>query len=203
MPLFAIPVTAIAYQGGGRNSLMDQSTYNWTIRFLMAVSILDGTSWILYCRPQDLRLVDNRNSNHSNGMHLAGTLSYTANAFWQVVLPPLLLVLYEIVVAIQLLATVGRQTQDEGEMASFASAGLTMPVIPTMRELSSSDGTNDVTSNTAKILLVCGVLTLISSGMGPTHPQLQLLGESLHSLLLWSAYYVSINQQGWASREWI
>jgi hypothetical protein len=177
MPLFAIPVTTIGYRGGGQDSIMDESTYLWTIRFLVAVSLLDGLSWIVHCRPQDLRLVDNRQSNHSKGMHLAGTLTYTANAFWQVILPPVLLVLYEIVVAIRVLTVTS-----VGSASAYSTMTIDQP------------STNDDTVKAAKLLLVCGVVTLLSSGMGSTYPHFQLLGESLHSLLLWAAYCTSIGR---------
>lgn len=157
MPLFAIPVTKLATMG-----LMIGANQVWVVRSLTTIAVLDGAHWVYHCQPKDLRMVDNRESETPTGMHLSGTLSYTADVFWQVVLPPVLLVLYEIVVGVQLLfrdPTGG----EESTIKSIRIAG--------------------------QLLLSCGVLTLVSSGMAKRYPELQLLGENLHSLLLWAAWH--------------
>ena len=37
-------------------------------------------------------------------------------------------------------------------------------------------------------LILSGVLTLSTSGMARDFPEIQMLGENLHSVLLWAAY---------------
>ena len=159
MPLLAIPVTEMA----ARASLVDDSTCLGVSALLGAMSLFEGYKTIMHMDIKtDLKLVDNRNSKSDRSMSLLGVMSYTTTRPMEVVIPAVLLVLYETFVGGDLV------------LQSAASASSLVDFV--------------TTASSPLLLFGCGVSTLGASGMAREKPEIQLLSEHSHMALLWSAY---------------
>lgn len=178
MPLLAIPVTEIAT----RQSVCGIATQKWISTLLTMWSVTHLIKWNCFHHSNHLRLVDNRESKVSNGPYLPGTLAYTSGAFWDLVLPPLILVLYEVLVGSAILTKSTHSFDPRDSFWSKSSAFLAS--LPD--DAPSSSPTAPPMS--AIYLILSGVLTIFTSGMARDFPEIQMLGENLHSVLLWAAY---------------
>ena len=159
MPLLAIPVTEIA----SRTSLIDESTCLAVSAFSATMSLFEGYKTFMHMDvATDLKLVDNRNSKSDRSMSLLGVMSYTTTRPMEVVIPAVLLVLYETLLGGDLV------------LQSATSASSLVDFV--------------TTASSPLLLFACGVSTLGASGMAREKPEIQLLSEHSHMALLWSAY---------------
>ncbi len=175
MPLLAIPVTEIAM----RQSIYDVNTQTRICVFLSGWSVIDLTKWNAFHHSHDFRLVDNRESKVNKGPYLPGTLAYTSDAFWEIVLPPVLLVLYEFLVGSAILAK---------PAFSFEICDTTLDQSLDLAPSPSARISTSWPPMSAVYLILSAVLTLCTSGMAYGLPEIQLLGENLHGILLWAAF---------------
>lgn len=167
MPLLAIPVTELA----ARASLIDESTSLAVSGILGALALLEGHKMITkFDVDTDLKLVDNRENSESNQSttYLPGVMSYTTTRPMELVLPAILLVLYETIMG--------------GAMVMQSGA--------------SSLSSWDFLTTSAPLLLACGTSTLGASAMVRTKPAIQLLSEHTHMSLLWAAYLATTQHAG-------
>ena len=179
IPLLGIAVTEIA----GRYSLFGGSMHGWICSVLSGWSFLDLTKWQFFRHSQHLQLVDNRANTANQGPHLSGTLSYTSGAFWEMCLPPVLLVLYELMVGFVILIKSEFPVQHCMTLdRPFDSFMLLDKVSPPHEMASCSPPWSAI------YLILSGLLTLTISSKSLRYPELQLVGENLHGILLWAAY---------------
>lgn len=200
MPLLAIPVTEIAT----RQSVYEDITQQWIVTLLIAWSLIDFAKWNMCQDPKKLRLVDVRSSQAHQGSYLSGTLAYTSEAFWELVLPPVILVLYELLIGTTILWSFSCMEQQDHDDHTTSTTTTTLDsafdasvVLASSSSLSSlvaldhTDAlipTSCVPPTSAICLVLSGILTLLTSGTAKRYPELQLLGENLHGMLLWAAY---------------
>ena len=206
MPLLGIPVTELA----ARYGLFSKSMQEWIILLLCVWSLWEFGKWNVCCDANQLILVDVRTSPTNKGLRLSGTLGYTSVALWDMVLPPILLVCYEMFVGITLLARMQCPTDEYGmvmmtmmpdydgteklpSLTIVLAASSPMENVMAERSMGEFHICNPLGS--ATLLSLCGTLTFVSSGMAFRRPELQLLGELLHGVLLWSAYVSTEHKQ--------
>jgi hypothetical protein len=159
MPLLAIPVTEMA----ARTSLFDESTCFAASALFAVMSLFEGYKTFTHMDvATDLKLVDNRTSKSDRSMSLLGVMSYTTTRPMEVVIPAVLLVLYETLLGADLVL---QSATSASSLLDFAT-----------------------TAGSPLLLLACGVSTLGASGMARAKPEIQLLSEHSHMALLWSAY---------------
>lgn len=157
MPLLLLPVTEIAAVCLPR-SWFASGLATWLSRLALGWSVLELLYWLGFCDSRtDLRLVDMRHKSQHRGLHLPGTLKYTSDRVLELVLPAILVVLYELAVGISIIV-----------YSSFFQPGHVLPW-------------------SGIFLCGSGALTLLSSAIGPKRPNIQLYGENLHNSLLWAA----------------
>ena len=93
IPLLAVPITEVASEAGifteRASTLIVTSVTSW--------AIFDFCNWLFY-DIRKLKLVDLRGSMVHDAGYLAGTLAYTSEKIVEMVLPCILLVLYELTI---------------------------------------------------------------------------------------------------------
>lgn len=182
IPLLGITVTEIA----GRYSLVDGTMHRWICSLLSGWSFLDLTKWQFFRHSQHLQVVDNRAGHANQGPFLSGTLSYTSGSIWEMCIPPILLVLYELLVGVVILR----------------KAEFPLPCLPLDKEswlltdqaweaLGQYHDSCSTPPWSAIYLILSAVLTLSTSCKSLRYPELQLFGENIHGILLWAAYTAS------------
>lgn len=178
IPLLGITVTEIA----GRYSLFDGTMHYWICSILSGWSLFDLTKWHFFCHSQHLHLIDNRAGHANKGLCLSGTLSYTSGAFWEMCIPPVLLVLYELMVGFVILM----KTES---LFQCMTVNMTLDSLLLLDKASPGhDFACDALPWSAIYLIMSGLLTLSTSVKSLHYPELQLFGENLHGILLWAAY---------------
>lgn len=90
LPLLAIPITEVATAHG----IFSESTLAAITKIVMLWASLEFLHWFNY-DIKKLQLIDLRASKDHKGAYLAGTLAYTSGKFFELVLPAILLVVYE------------------------------------------------------------------------------------------------------------
>jgi hypothetical protein len=90
LPLLAIPITEVATA----HDIFSELTLSTVTKLVMLWASLEFLHWFNY-DIKNLHLVDLRGSKDHKGAYLAGTLAYTSGKFFELVLPAILLVVYE------------------------------------------------------------------------------------------------------------
>jgi hypothetical protein len=93
IPLLAIPITEVAIAC----NVLSAGTHHIVSTLAMLLASFEFLKWSAY-DVRHLKLVDLRSSKDHKGAYLAGTLAYTTGKVFELVLPAVLLVLYEMVI---------------------------------------------------------------------------------------------------------
>lgn len=120
MPLLAIPVTELA----GRGTLINESTSVALSALWGGMALVGGSKMMIdFDIHADMKLDDNRNSMTSRGPRLPGVVSYSTTRPIEVILPAILLVLYEIIVGGTMVIQSGSFSSFDFTMSSFLLLG--------------------------------------------------------------------------------
>ena len=101
VPLLAIPVTEIAAASG----LLTAKASFWLQSLFIGTSFFELLTFSTMFHRDELQVVDLRNSEKNQGTYLPGTLTYTSGKLLQLVVPAIMLVVYELVMGLWILTS--------------------------------------------------------------------------------------------------